>query len=102
MKKHEENATQAWEVHIRVPLMRGKEGVVTVASAWDHLLGCLRYYYPDLVVEHLGADIRTHTYAQSFCVIKTQDRDTRKMEGEFAIFQHPLFQDFKLKSKKIK
>ena len=100
MKKHEEN-TQAWEIQIRVPLMRGKEGVVTVASAWDHLLGCLRYYYPDLVVEHFGADIRTHTYAQSFCVIKTQNRDTRKMEGEFAIFQHPLFQDFKVKAKKI-
>lgn len=102
MKKHEENATQAWEVQIRVPLMQGKEGVVTTASAWDHLLECLRYYYPDLVVEHFDADIRTPTYAQSLGVVKTQDRDSRKMESEFAIFQHPLFQDFKLKSKKIK
>ena len=101
MKKHEEN-TQAWEVLIRVPLMRGKEGVVTVASAWDHLLGCIRYYYPDLVVEHFDADIRTPTYAQSFCVIKTQDRDARKMTGEFAIFQHPLFKDFKVKASKTK
>lgn len=101
MKKHEENATQAWEVQIRVPLMRGKEGVVTVASAWDHLLECLRYYAPDLVVEGLGDDIRTQTYAQSCCVLKTQG-DTRKMEGELAVFQHPLFQDFKLKSKKIR
>ena len=101
MKKHEENATQAWEVLIRVPLMRGKEGVVTVASAWDHLLDSLRYYDRDLVVEHLRDDIRTQTYAQSFCVIKTQDRDTRKIERELAIFQHPLFQDFKVKAKKI-
>lgn len=101
MKKHE-NATKAWEVQIRVPLMRGKEGVVTVASAWDHLLECLRYYYPDLVVEHLSDDIRTQTYAESRCVITTQSKDTRRVEGEFAIFQHPLFQDFKLKSKKIK
>ena len=101
MKKHEENATQAWEVLIRVPLMRGKEGVVTVASAWDHLLDSLRYYDRDLVVEHLSDDIRTQTYAQSFCVIKTQDRDTRKIERELAIFQHPLFQDFKVKAKKI-
>lgn len=101
MKKHEEN-TQAWEIQIRVPLMQGKEGVVTVASAWDHLLECLRYYAPDLVVEGLGDDIRTSTYAESRCVITTQSKDTRRVEGEFDIFQHPLFQDFKLKSKKIK
>ena len=101
MKKHEEN-TQAWEVHIRVPLLRGKEGVVTVASAWDHLLECLRYYYPDLVVEGLGDDIRTSTYVESRCVITTQSKDTRRVEGEFDIFQHPIFQDFKLKSKKIR
>ena len=100
MKKHEEN-TQAWEVHIRVPLMRGKEGVVTVASAWDHLLDSLRYYAPDLVVEGLGDDIRTSTYAESRCVITTQSKDTRRVEGEFAVFQHPLFQDFKLKVNKI-
>ena len=100
MKKHEEN-TQAWEVLIRVPLTRGKEGVVTVASAWDHLLGCIRYYYPDLAVEGLGNDIRTSTYAESRCVITTQSKDTRRVEGEFAIFQHPLFQDFKVKAKKI-
>ena len=102
MKKHKENATQAWEVQIRVPLMRGKEGVVTTASAWDHLLECLRYYAPDLAVEGLGDDIRTSTYAESRCVITTQSKDTRRVEGEFAVFQHPLFQDFKLKSKKIK
>ncbi len=101
MKKHE-NATQAWEVQIWVPLMQGKEGVVTVASAWDHLLGCIRYYYPDLAVEGLGNDIRTSTYAESRCVITTQSKDTRKMEGEFAVFQHPLFQDFKVKARKIK
>lgn len=100
MKKHE-NATQAWEVLIRVPLTRGKEGVVTVASAWDHLLECLRYYAPDLAVEHWGADIRTQTYAESRCVITTQSKDTRRVEGEFDIFQHPLFQDFTLKHKKI-
>ena len=99
MKKHEEN-TKAWEIQIRVPLMRGKEGVVTVASAWDHLLDSLRYYDRDLVVEHLSDDIRTQTYTQSCCVLKTQG-DTRKMEGELAIFQHPLFQDFKLKVNKI-
>lgn len=102
MKKHEENATQVWEVQIRVPLMQGKEGVVTVASAWDHLLECLRYYYPDLVVEHFDADIRTSTYAESRCVITTQSKDTRRLEGEFDIFQHPLFQDFKVKARKIK
>lgn len=101
MKKHEEN-TQAWEVLIRVPLMRGKEGVVTVASAWDHLLGCIRYYYPDLAVEGLGDDIRTSTYAESRCVITTQSKDTRRVEGEFDIFQHPLFRDFKVKARKIK
>ena len=100
MKKHEEN-TQAWEVLIRVPLTRGKEGVVTVASAWDHLLDSLRYNDRDLVVEHLRDDIRTQTYAQSCCLLKTQG-DTRKMEGEFAVFQHPLFQDFKVKARKIK